>query len=45
MVRQTTTKDGTIQFNVSNLPAGAYYLHIYDDVNNKPEIKQVLIEK
>jgi len=44
LVRQTTTKGGTIQFNVSTLPNGIYYLHIYDGVNEMPEIHQIVVE-
>jgi len=43
-LRQTTTKGGTVQFNVSALPDGIYYLHIYDGVNSTPEIQQILVE-
>ena len=45
MLRQATTKSSTVQFNVANLPAGIYYLHVYDGVSNTPEIKQILIER
>jgi len=41
LLRQTSSKGGTIQFNLSNLPDGLYYLHIYDGVSEKPEIKQI----
>ena len=44
LLRQTTTKGSTVQFNVSNLPDGIYYLHIYDGVRNKPEIQQIMVE-
>jgi len=44
LLRQTTTKGGVVQFNVSNLPNGIYYLHIYDGVNSIPEIQQILVE-
>lgn len=45
LLRQTSAKDGTVQFNVSNLPDGIYYLHIYDGVSANPEIHQVVVEK
>jgi len=45
MVRQTSIKSGTVQFNVSNLPNGVYYLHVYGDANSAPEIRQVMIER
>ena len=41
LLRQQKTKDGTIQFNVSKLLDGLYYLHIYDGVSEKPEIQQI----
>jgi len=44
LLRQTSTKGGTIEFNVTNLPDGIYYLHIYDEVKEKPEIQQILVE-
>jgi hypothetical protein len=43
-LRQTTAKKGgKVQFNLSKLPNGNYYLHIYDGVNDKPEMKQIVI--
>ena len=33
-----------MMFNVSALPNGVYYLHIYDGVNNTPEIQQIMVE-
>ena len=44
LLRQAATKGGTVQFNVSILPNGIYYLHIYDGVNNTPIMKQILVE-
>ena len=44
MLRQQYAKDGVIQFNVSNLPNGIYYLHIYDGVNSMPEIQQIVVQ-
>ena len=43
LLRQTTTKGGTVQFNVMDLHNGVNYLHVYDGVNDKPEIQQVII--
>jgi len=45
LLRQATTKSGTVQFNVANLPAGIYYLHIYDGISDKPEIHQIMVER
>ena len=44
LLRQSTTKGGTVEFNVSNLPNGTYYLHINDGVGNKPEIRQIIVQ-
>jgi len=44
MVRQQFAKGGTVQFNVSNLPDGIYYLHIYDGVNSTPEMRQIVVQ-
>jgi len=44
LLRQTSTKGGTVEFNVSNLPDGTYYLHIYDGVSSTPEMKQIFVE-
>jgi hypothetical protein len=41
---QQKAKGGTVQFNVANLPDGIYYLHIYDGVNEKPEMRQIVVE-
>lgn len=43
LVKQTSTSGEEIQLNVSNLPNGYYYLHIYTDNENKPEIHKVII--
>ena len=45
MVRQTSTQGGTVQFDVSNLPEGVYYIHVYDGVNPTPEVHQVVVER
>ena len=44
LLRQAATKGGAVQFNVSNLPDGIYYLHVYDGVSEKPEMQQIVIE-
>ena len=43
-VRSTTTNGGTVQFDVSVLPDGFYYIHIYDGVSNKPEKHAVIVK-
>lgn len=44
LVRQASTSGEEIQLNVSNLPNGYYFLHIYMDNENKPEIHKVFID-
>ena len=44
LLRQTTVKDGKTEFNINNLPNGIYYLHVHDGVNDKPELRQILVE-
>ena len=44
LLRQQFTKGGTIEFDVSNLSNGIYHLHIYDGVNNNPQMHQVVVE-
>jgi len=45
LLRQTFSKGGTVEFNVSNLPDGSYYLHIYNGVDSKPEVHQIAVER
>ena len=45
IVLRAQNKGGTVQFNVSNLPAGIYYLHVYDGISEKPEIQQIMVER
>jgi hypothetical protein len=42
--RQSTTKGGTVQIDVSNLPNGTYFLHIYDGVSKTPQMQQIVVE-
>ena len=44
LLRKAKTKGGTVEFNVSNLPDGIYYLHVYDGVNSTPVMKQIMVE-
>ena len=37
-------KGGKVQFNVQNLPAGNYFIHIYDGVNAQPDKQQIIIK-
>jgi hypothetical protein len=34
-----------ITFNVTNLPEGTYYLHIYDDISRQPYMHQIIVER
>lgn len=43
MVLSTTTQNNTVQLNISNLPNGIYFLHVFDGVNSVPAIKQIAI--
>ena len=45
ILRQVATQGGNVEFNVSNLPNGVYYLHIYDGVNDEPEIHLIVVER
>ena len=44
ILRQQKAQGGTVQFNVSTLPDGIYYLHIYDGVSETPEMHQIMVE-
>jgi hypothetical protein len=45
MQRQTpNSKGGKITFNLSNLPDGSYFLHIYDGIKKTPEIYKILVK-
>ena len=44
IVRQTSHRgSGTARLDVSSLPNGNYYLHIYDGVNRTPEMHQIIV--
>ena len=45
MLQQQFTQGGRLEFNVSALPEGVYYLHVYDGVSPTPEIHQVVVER
>lgn len=44
LLRQTFSKGGLVQFNVSSLPDGIYYLHIYDGLGNNSFMAQIVVE-
>ena len=44
LLRHATSKGGSVQFDVSHLHNGTYYLHVYDGISNKPEIQQIVVK-
>jgi hypothetical protein len=44
MVRQTKATGGTVEFSVSNLPNGVYFLNIYDESISKPETHKIIVK-
>ncbi len=42
---QQKAKSGIVQFDVSNLPDGNYFLHIYDGLSNVPSIMQIIVRR
>jgi len=44
MALQTTSGSSRIQLSISNIPDGIYFLHLYDGIDNAPEVKQVIIK-
>jgi len=44
LVRNTTTKSNKTQLNITGLPSGIYYLHVYDGISKTPEIKQIIVQ-
>jgi len=44
LFQATAKKGGKVQFNVSILPNGTYYLHIYDGINPQPEKQQIIVK-
>jgi hypothetical protein len=45
LLRQATIKRGRVEWSVAALPAGIYYLHVYDGASEKPEVRQVVVER
>jgi len=43
MLHQVRVKGGIIQFNVSNLANGIYYLQIYDEISATSETHKILV--
>ena len=44
LLRQTTAKGGIVEFNVATLPNGIYYLHIFNGIDPKPDVSQIVVE-
>jgi len=44
LLQATAKKGGKVKFNVSSLPNGTYYLHIYDGINPQPEKQQIIVK-
>ena len=44
LLRRATSEGGKVEFNVSNLPDGFYFLHIYEAESNEPEVHQVMVK-
>ncbi|MDR0574010.1 MAG: T9SS type A sorting domain-containing protein, partial [Tannerella sp.] len=42
--RQATSKGEKVVFNVSNLPNGLYILHVYDGIQENPEIHKIIVK-
>ncbi len=44
LVKQMSAKGGDVQLDVSNLPNGYYYLHIYTGKESEPEIHKIVVK-
>jgi hypothetical protein len=45
LVRRQIIKRGKVEFDVSKLAEGVYFLHIYDGVNEKPSKEQIIVKR
>jgi Zn-dependent metalloprotease len=43
LVQNSKAKKGKVEFNVTSLPNGNYFLHIYNGKDEKPEIRQIIV--
>jgi hypothetical protein len=43
LLRQAQTQGEKVEFNLSNLQSGIYYLHIYHGQDEKPEMRQIVV--
>ena len=44
LFQQQNASGGTVQFNVSVLPNGICYLHVYNGISGKPEIQKIIVQ-
>ena len=44
LLQQQKTNGGAVRFNVSTLPDGICYLHVYDGVNKDPAMQSIVVE-
>ena len=44
LFQQQKASGGTVQFNVSGLPNGICYLHVYNGISGKPEIQKIIVQ-
>jgi hypothetical protein len=42
--RQATTRSGKAELNVSGLPDGIYYLHVYSEESDKPDTRKIVVK-
>ena len=45
LLSKASTKGGTVEFNVSVLPDGFYYLYVYDGISEKPVMQKIVVER
>jgi hypothetical protein len=45
LLRRQHAKNGKIEFDVSKLPEGVYFLYIYDGINPKPSMQQIIVQR
>jgi len=44
LLRQAQTRGEKVEFNVTNLSNGMYFLHIYNGINERPEMRKIIIQ-
>jgi hypothetical protein len=43
--RQTSSHAGTVTVDMSFLPEGAYFLHVFDNTGENPAIQQTIVRR